>query len=107
VQAAIIEIEHGPLTPGQVARELRLWEGLARQGITAAPGSCGITECCGTYPRETLADAIRLLPPRAKPVLARLVRRADLVYLSRTWPDPYARPQDSWWDRRMPFWLRE
>jgi hypothetical protein len=96
------EIEHGPLAPGQVARELRLWEELARSGLTGAPGSCGIIECCGTRPRGTLDDAIRLLPPRAKPVLARLVRRADRVYLSRTWPDLYASPQAPWWERRMP-----
>ena len=97
VQAAIIEIEHGQLTLGEVARELRLWERLAR----GEPAGCGLIECCGTHARGTLAEAIRLLPPRARPVLARLVRRADLVYLRRTWSDPHAEPEEYWWLRRV------
>ena len=104
VIAAITVIEHGPLKPGFVARELRRWEQLAERGRVSRPAShpCGEPACCGPGPRGFLEDAIRHLPARAKPGLRRMVERADEVYLSHTLPDPLADPGAPWWERRRP-----
>ena len=104
VVAAITVIEHGPLEPGFVARELGYWEGLAQDGRVWRPSSnpCGVDRCCGPGPRGFLAQAIGYLPERAKPGLRRAVRRVDEVYLRRTLPDPLADPGAPWWERRRP-----
>jgi hypothetical protein len=102
--AAIVIVEHGLLSPGRVARDLRRWQELARRGAVWRPGSepCGIWDCCGPGPRGMLEMAIRYLPRPAKPGLRRVVGRADAVYLRRTRPDPVADPSAPWWERRMP-----
>lgn len=104
VIAAIIVVEHGPLKPGDIARELRRWEALARLGRVYRPGSdpCDVPQCCGPGPRGALEQAIRYLPRRAKPGLRRLVSQVDEVYLRRTLPDPLADPGAPWWERRRP-----
>ena len=92
--AAITVVEHGPLEPGFVARELRRWEQLAERGSVHRPASnpCGEPECCGPGPRGFLEEVIGRLPARATPGLRRVVRRVDGVYLSHTLPDPLADP---------------
>jgi hypothetical protein len=66
---AAITVEHGPLEPGFVARELGRWDELARRGAVYRPGSdpCGELECCGPGPRRFLEQAIGWLPARAGP----------------------------------------
>jgi hypothetical protein len=104
VIAAITVVEHGLLEPGDVARELRRWDMLARRGGVYRPGSdpCGIPQCCGPGPRGALAQAIQYLPGRAKPGLRRMVSLIDQVYLRHTRPDPLADPGAPWWERRRP-----
>jgi hypothetical protein len=104
VIAAIMIVEHGPLEPGSVSRELRRWEQLAQRGRVYRPASnpCGEAACCGPGPRGFLEQAIGCLPARARPRLRRLVRSADEIYLSHTLPDPLADPQAPWWERRRP-----
>lgn len=100
--AAVTVVEHGQLEPGDVGRELRRWQALARRGWVYRPGSdpCGIPQCCGPGPRGVLQQAIRYLPQRAKPGLRRVVRQVDEVYLRQTLPDPLADPASPWWERR-------
>jgi hypothetical protein len=102
--AALTVVEHGQLEPGDVGRELRRWEALARRGWVYRPGSdpCGIPQCCGPGPRGVLEQAIGYLPRRAKPGLRRVVRQVDEVYLRQTLPDPLADPASPWWERRRP-----
>jgi len=104
VIAAITVVEHGPLEPGFVARELCRWEDLARRGAVWRPASnpCGVRECCGPGPRGFLEEAMGYLPRRAKPGLRRVVGRVDEVYLRHTLPDPLADPGSPWWERRRP-----
>ena len=106
--AAIEILEHDQLTPGAVARALKQWEAGARDGRAYLPGStlCGHEECCGTWPRAVLSDALRGLPRRVRPDLLRLVERADEIYRRETLPDPLADPAAPWWERRQPAgWL--
>jgi len=104
VIAAVTVVEHGRLEPGDVARQLRRWDELARRGWVYRPGSdpCGITQCCGPGPRGILEQAIAYLPRRAKPGLRRVVAQVDEVYLRRTLPDPLADRASPWWERRRP-----
>lgn len=50
--------------------------------------------------RADLEFALHALPRRAARELRSLVNPLDEIYLSNTSPDPYAPPDQPWWQRR-------
>lgn len=57
-------------------------------------------EDCGADARRTLDDAVASLDERHARPLRRLIARMDRRFLRTTVPDPFARPDQPWWQRR-------
>ncbi|WP_158791438.1 hypothetical protein [Streptomyces sp. NRRL WC-3549] len=101
--AAVRVLERERLSPGIVAVALSVWsvrvhgtERRWRQG--EAEFTCA---CCGEgWARDTLRDALYMLPPRAAGELRMRVERLDGVLLERTHHEPMADPETAWWHRR-------
>lgn len=55
---------------------------------------------CSTDERAVLELALHALPSRPARELRSMVEPLDALYMARTWPDPYASPDEGWWARR-------
>ncbi|WP_406291653.1 hypothetical protein [Embleya sp. NBC_00896] len=76
---------------------------MARRPGLALSGGCGCPLCNPYYTtdeRAVLELALHALPPRAARELRGMVQPLDDLYISQTWPDPFAPLDDGWWARR-------
>ncbi|AWL42531.1 hypothetical protein B9S64_33935 [Streptomyces sp. SM18] len=96
-------LERERLSPGIVAVALSVWSvrvhGTRRRW---RPWEAEFTcRCCGEgWARDTLRDALFMLPPRAAAELRERVERLDAVLLGRTHHELTADPELAWWHRR-------
>jgi len=100
---AVSRLEHERLWPGAIAQALQQWSRTAHRPRRALSGGCGCPMCNPFYTtdeREVLEAAMHALPPQAARELRRLVKPLDDRYIAKTWPDPFASPDDGWWARR-------
>lgn len=101
--AAVRVLERERLSPGIVAVALSVWSvrvhGTRRRWRQwEAEFTC---RCCGEgWARDTLQDALFMLPPRAAAELRVQVERLDAVLLGRTQHELTADPELAWWHRR-------
>ncbi|MFD9539423.1 hypothetical protein [Streptomyces sp. NPDC060022] len=101
--AAVRVLERERLTPGVVSVAMSVWSvrvhGTARRWRQwEAEFTC---PCCGGgWARDTLQEALSLLPPRASAELRAQVGRLDEVLLGRTHHEPAADAESAWWHRR-------
>ncbi|MFB7255398.1 hypothetical protein [Streptomyces nojiriensis] len=101
--AAVRVLERARLAPGKVSVALSVWSvrvhGTGRRWRRwEAEFTC---PCCGEgWARDTLQEALFMLPPRAAAELRGRVERLDEVLLRRTHHEPMADPELAWWHRR-------
>ncbi|WP_051858963.1 hypothetical protein [Streptomyces xanthophaeus] len=101
--AAVRALERERLAPGIVAVALSVWSvrvhGTRRRWRPwEAEFSC---PCCGEgWARDTLQEALTLLPSRAAAQLRAPTELLDAVLLRRTHHEPAADPELAWWHRR-------
>lgn len=101
--AAVRVLERERLAPGLVSVALIVWSARVhgterRWRQWEAEFTC---PCCGGgWARDTLQEALSLLPPRASSQLRSRVERLDEVLLGRTHHDPAADAGSAWWHRR-------
>lgn len=101
--AAVRTLERERLTPGIVSAALSVWSvrvhGTERRWRRwEAEFTCS---CCGEgWARDTLREALLMLPPSAAVELQVQVEGLDEVLLRRTHHEPTAEPELAWWHRR-------
>ncbi|MFI1250432.1 hypothetical protein ACH4TY_27620 [Streptomyces anulatus] len=101
--AAVRALERERLTPGIVSVALSVWSvrvhGAERRWTRGeAEFACS---CCGEgWARDTLQQALFMLPTSAAAELRVRVESLDEVLLRRTHHEPMTDPELSWWHRR-------
>ncbi|MGW4725008.1 hypothetical protein [Streptomyces sp. NPDC004291] len=101
--AAVRALERERLSPGIVAVALSVWS--VRVHGTKRPWKRWEAEftcpCCGEgWARDTLQEALFMLPPKASAELRVRVERLDATLLGRTHHEPTAEPGRAWWHHR-------
>ncbi len=101
--AAVRVLERERLAPGMVSVALSVWSvrvhGTERRWRRwEAEFTC---PCCGSgWARDTLQEALFMLPSRAAGELRVQLDRLDVVLLGRTHHEPTADAELAWWHRR-------
>ncbi|MFJ7587171.1 hypothetical protein ACIQZO_07195 [Streptomyces sp. NPDC097617] len=105
--AAIARVEHRRFQRGDTYRSLRHWHRTAylRGPWIIYPAPDDDLGCCDWvgFCRGTLETVCLLLPPRARRELRAVITPLDDRFLARTLGDPYAAPDDPWWQRRLTY----
>jgi hypothetical protein len=110
LRMAIGRLETRHLRPGEVAGTFRVWQSAVRHAPPRHGGRDGLVlqrfqwRCCQwctpddmvATPREVLATAISLLPPRAAHELRRLVTALDTELFTRARHDASIRTDEPW-----------